>query len=81
VDHGGAYVSASGSDGIYDGGNLAGASGAVVVTINYRWVRWVSLHLAELLGPEYADSANVALLDVLEAMRWLRGILHPSAGP
>jgi para-nitrobenzyl esterase len=70
--HGGAYVSGSGSDGMYDGGNLAGASGAVVVTINYRLGALGFLHLAELLGPEYADSANVALLDVLEAMRWVK---------
>lgn len=70
--HGGAYVSGSGSDAMYDGGSLAGATGAVVVTINYRLGALGFLHLAELLGPEYADSSNVALLDVLEALRWVR---------
>jgi carboxylesterase type B len=35
--HGGAYTSGEGSDGIFDGGNLASRSDVVVVTINYRW--------------------------------------------
>ncbi|MGX1163016.1 para-nitrobenzyl esterase [Arthrobacter sp. SLBN-100] len=70
--HGGAYVSGSGSDGMCDGANLAGATGAVVVTINYRLGALGFLHLGELLGPEYADSSNVALLDVLEALQWVK---------
>ena len=70
--HGGAYLSGSGSDGMYDGANLAGATGTVVVTINYRLGALGLLHLAELLGPEYADSSNLALLDQLEALRWVR---------
>ncbi|WP_258803594.1 carboxylesterase/lipase family protein [Pseudarthrobacter sp. NS4] len=70
--HGGAYVSGSGSDGMYDGGYLAAATGTVVVTVNYRLGALGFLHLAELLGPEYADSSNAALLDQLEALRWVR---------
>jgi hypothetical protein len=36
--HGGAYLSGSGSDAVFDGGNLASRGDVVVVTINYRYV-------------------------------------------
>jgi hypothetical protein len=36
--HGGAYLSGSGSDPVFDGGNLASRGDVVVVTINYRYV-------------------------------------------
>jgi len=70
--HGGAYLSGANSDGMYDGGRLAAASGAVLVSINYRLGALGFLHLAELLGPGYEDSSNLALLDQLEALRWIR---------
>jgi para-nitrobenzyl esterase len=78
--HGGAYISGAGSDGMYDGGNLAGATGTVVVTFNYRLGALGFLHLPELLGPEYADSSNVALLDVIEALRWVQRNITYSVG-
>jgi len=70
--HGGAYLLGANSDGMYDGGRLAAASGAVLVSINYRLGALGFLHLAELLGPGYEDSSNLALLDQLEALRWIR---------
>jgi para-nitrobenzyl esterase len=70
--HGGAYLSGSSSDGMYDGARLAAAGDAVVVTINYRLGALGFLHLADLLEPGYEDSSNLALLDQLEALRWVR---------
>ncbi|MDN4609848.1 carboxylesterase/lipase family protein [Arthrobacter burdickii] len=69
--HGGAYLSGSGSDALYGGARLAAATGTVVVTINYRLGALGFLHLGELLGADYADSSNLALLDQLEALRWV----------
>lgn len=70
--HGGAFLMGANSDGMYDGARLAAAAGAVVVGINYRLGALGFLHLAELLGPEFADSSNLALLDQLAALRWIR---------
>lgn len=78
--HGGAYLLGANSDAMYDGGRLAAASGAVLVSINYRLGALGFLHLAELLGPTYADSSNLALLDQLEALRWVRSNISAFGG-
>lgn len=70
--HGGAYISGSGSDRMFDGAKLAATTDTVVVTINYRLGALGFLHLAELLGPEFSDSSNLALLDQAEALRWVQ---------
>lgn len=70
--HGGAYLSGANSDAMYDGGALAAATGTVVVAVNYRLGALGFLNLAEQLGPGYEDSSNLALLDQLEALRWVR---------
>ena len=45
--HGGAFVGGSGSDPVFDGGNLASRGDVVVVTINYRYER-IGIHHARL---------------------------------
>ncbi|MFF1883030.1 carboxylesterase/lipase family protein [Pseudarthrobacter sp. NPDC058196] len=70
--HGGAYLLGANSDAMYDGARLAAAAGAVVVSINYRLGALGFLHLADLLGDGYGESSNLALLDQLEALRWVR---------
>ncbi|MDT0169031.1 carboxylesterase family protein [Pseudarthrobacter sp. BRE9] len=70
--HGGAYLMGANSDAMYDGARLAAAAGAVLVSVNYRLGALGFLHLADLLGPGYGDSSNLALLDQLEALRWVR---------
>ncbi|CAI3797325.1 carboxylesterase/lipase family protein [Pseudarthrobacter sp. MM222] len=69
--HGGAYLTGSNNGALHDGGALASAMDVVVVALNYRLGALGFLHLPELLGPAYADSSNVALLDQLEALRWV----------
>ncbi|MFM9275812.1 carboxylesterase/lipase family protein [Pseudarthrobacter sp. NKDBFgelt] len=78
--HGGAYLSGSNSDAMYDGGSLAAASGTVVVTVNYRLGALGFLHLAEVLGAGYEDSSNLGLLDLLEALRWIQGNIGAFGG-
>ena len=69
--HGGAYLTGSNNGALHDGGALASSMDVVVVAVNYRLGALGFLHLPELLGPDYADSSNAALLDQLEALRWV----------
>jgi len=43
----------------------------VVVTVNHRLNGFGYLSLAELGGPEYADSGNAGMLDLVLALRWV----------
>jgi para-nitrobenzyl esterase len=44
----------------------------VVVTLNHRLNVYGYLHLADLAGPEFAGSGVAGLLDLVEALRWVR---------
>ncbi|MGN6818435.1 MAG: carboxylesterase/lipase family protein [Sphingomonas sp.] len=68
--HGGAHSHGSGSDPLYDGGNLVRRGDVVVVTLNHRLAALGYAYLAQLGGP--AESGNVGNLDIVLALRWLR---------
>ncbi|MEV6999032.1 carboxylesterase/lipase family protein [Streptomyces sp. NPDC093982] len=70
--HGGAFLTGSGRDVVFDGSRLASRHGVVVVTVNYRLGPLGFLYLGELLGDEYASSGNVGLLDQIAALHWVR---------
>ena len=70
--HGGGYASGAGSYPTYWGDGLAATGEAVVVTINHRLNAFGYLYLAEIGGAQYADSGNVGMLDIVEALRWVR---------
>ncbi|MBL7623037.1 carboxylesterase/lipase family protein [Frankia sp. AgB1.8] len=63
--HGGGFVSGAGSS--FDGARLAARGDVVVVTVNYRLGPWGHLDLAGRPG-----AGNLALLDQLAALRWVR---------
>jgi len=70
--HGGALVSGSGRDALYDGKRLA-ERGILVVSINYRlgvfgWLAHPELSRESALG----ISGNYGLLDQIEALKWVR---------
>ena len=69
--HGGSSIFGSASQKIYDGSKLA-SQGIVVVTVNYRLGAFGYLELGNILGPEYAGSANNATKDQLLALQWVR---------
>ena len=70
--HGGGFNTGSGSDALYDGTRLCLRGDVVVVTLNHRLNVFGYLHLAGLLGPEYAASGNAGQLDLIQALAWVR---------
>jgi para-nitrobenzyl esterase len=70
--HGRGFASGAGSEGWYDGANLARRGDVVVVTVNHRLNVFGYLHLADLGGDGFAGSGVAGMLDAVEALRWLR---------
>lgn len=70
--HGGGYTAHAANFDIYDGVNLCRRGDVVVVTLNHRLNVFGYLYLAELGGPDFADSGNVGQLDLILALQWVR---------
>jgi para-nitrobenzyl esterase len=70
--HGGGFAVGSGSAPAYDGTHLAARGDVVVVTINHRLNVFGHLYLGELAGEAFSQSGNAGMLDVVEALRWVR---------
>jgi para-nitrobenzyl esterase len=71
--HGGAFTAGSGSEPFYEGAALAAEQDVVVVTINYRLGALGGFVYFNDLGDDrLAESANVGLLDITLALRWVR---------
>ena len=70
--HGGGYTAGSGQElPSYDGESVARRGDVVVVSINHRLNVLGYLNLADY-GSQYADSANVGMLDIVAALEWVR---------
>ena len=71
--HGGGFSSGSGHDLLsYDGESLARNHDVVVLTHNHRLNVYGYLNLGALRGEEYANSANVGMLDLVAVLEWVR---------
>ena len=72
--HGGSNVSGYTADPVYDGAALAKAANAVVVSVNYRLGIFGFLNLPQLKSGSDAqeDSGNFALLDIIQALRFVK---------
>ncbi|MBS1897227.1 MULTISPECIES: carboxylesterase/lipase family protein [unclassified Microbacterium] len=69
--HGGAYTFGSSSQPLFDATSLVRTGDVVVVTVNYRLGAFGFLDLAGLL-PHGGFDRNLALKDVLLALRWVQ---------
>ncbi|MFI0720706.1 carboxylesterase/lipase family protein [Streptomyces sp. NPDC021224] len=70
--HGGAHLYGHNANPVTRGARLAARYGVVVAAPNYRLGALGHLTLDHLLGPDYADASNAALLDLAAALRWVR---------
>jgi para-nitrobenzyl esterase len=70
--HGGGFTAGSGQElPAYDGENLARTGEIVLVSVNHRLGPLGYLNLAAY-DPEFADSPNVGMLDLVLAFQWVR---------
>jgi para-nitrobenzyl esterase len=69
--HGGAYNNGSVTEDLYDGVRLSRRGDVVVVTVNHRLNGFGYLYLAEIGGPQYRNSGNAGMLDLVLALHWV----------
>ena len=71
--HGGGFFAGSGDHApFFDGASLARTGDVVVVSVNHRLGIFGYLYLEELAGEKYAGSGNAGMLDIVQALRWVR---------
>jgi para-nitrobenzyl esterase len=70
--HGGEFSNGSGSHPTYEGTRLCNRGDVVVVTVNHRLNVFGHLYLARFGGSKYASSGNVGILDLVQALTWVR---------
>jgi para-nitrobenzyl esterase len=79
--HGGSNISGYTADPVYDGANLARTADAIVVSVNYRLGIFGFLDVAQLKsGDPIADSGNFALLDLVQALRFVQANIAAFGG-
>lgn len=80
--HGGGFAYGAGSFPVYEGTRLARRGDVVVVTLNHRLNLFGFMNLAGEGSPDYADSVNVGMLDIIEALKWVKAnIAHFGGDP
>ena len=70
--HGGGFVSGASSAPGLDGHNFAKRGDVVLVSLNHRLNLFGHLSLIESGDGRYDDSANLGMLDVIQALKWVR---------
>ena len=70
--HGGGFQAGSGSSPGYDGTNLCKRGDVVVITINHRLNVMGFTFWGDIGGEEFANTGNVGMLDIVQALKWVR---------
>jgi para-nitrobenzyl esterase len=72
VIHGGGFTSGSGNLEALDGQRLASLGDLVVVTVNHRLGMLGYFDLSAFGPPDLASSGNVGMMDLVQALEWVR---------
>jgi para-nitrobenzyl esterase len=80
IHGGGGFAGGSASEPAYRGFNLAKRGDVVVVGVNHRLNAFGYTYLGELGGAEFADSGNAGMLDIVQALRWVRDNIERFGG-
>lgn len=78
--HGGGYTSGSGNWLLYQGTHLARSQDVVVVPVTHRLNVFGYMYLAGLGGDKYAHSSNLGMLDIIQALAWVRDNIERFGG-
>jgi para-nitrobenzyl esterase len=70
--HGGGFVGGTSASPMTEGFNLARKGDVVIVSLNHRLNVFGFLYLEPLFGPEYTNSGNIGMMDILLALQWVR---------
>jgi para-nitrobenzyl esterase len=70
--HGGGFFLGSGGDKYYEGSNLAAKNDVVVITLNHRLGAFGYLFLGQQAGPQYSSSNLAGMLDIVQALNWVK---------
>jgi para-nitrobenzyl esterase len=80
--HGGGFFAGSGNATSYDGRNLAQKKDIVFVSVTHRLNVFGFLYLKDVFGPDYAQSGDVGMLDLVAALGWVKNnIAHFGGDP
>ena len=77
--HGGGFSTGSANEDTYVGTNLAKSQDVVVVGVNHRLGVYGFLNLSKY-GDKYRQSANVGMLDIVDALKWVQDNIEAFGG-
>jgi para-nitrobenzyl esterase len=78
--HGGGYTHGHAVSEMSDGENFARKHDVVFVSITHRINAFGFLQLEDLAGPQYSQSGNVGLLDLIAGLEWIRDNIEAFGG-
>jgi para-nitrobenzyl esterase len=70
--HGGGFSSGSASALLYDGSNMVKRGDVVFVGVNHRLNAFGYTNLSQIGGADYAKSGVAGMLDIVQALAWVR---------